>query len=91
MEWLFFQLMVTLHPFQTGLAAYLWLTFIFSALFLGHRVLEQKPNTRWGRKLYIWLFAGLYLDEWVTRTCLKIGPLQASDFESTPITQKTSH
>lgn len=55
-------------------AAALWVMLLTLVLIVGYGVLLQtdgRTSATWRR----WLFAGFYLDEWVTRTTLKIWPV----------------
>ncbi len=54
----------------------LWACLLFlslAVLYAGLRADVVNPNVR---RLRVWLFAGFYLDEWVTRTTLRIWPGQ---------------
>ena len=64
-----------LLPNLNGLMS-IWVLAIFVTLFIGYIILRFQPQTKHGRRLYLNLFAGLYLDEWVTRITLKIWPVK---------------
>ncbi len=49
----------------------------FVALFAVKTALELRPDGRFARALYPWLFAGLYLDERFTRLTFRVWPLRA--------------
>ena len=59
---------------DAGWSATLWTMLLFVLLVAGHGLLKMQRTAlsyRWRQ----WLFAGLYLDEWVTRTTLKLWPV----------------
>lgn len=47
---------------------------IFFSLFALSIALQYWSHTAWVKRLFIWLNAGAYLDEWATRLTLKIWP-----------------
>ena len=47
---------------------------LFFSLFALSIALQYWPHTAWVKRLFIWLNAGAYLDEWATRLTLKIWP-----------------
>lgn len=49
----------------------------FVALFVFSMALQYWPHVRWVKRLFIWLNAGAYLDEWATRLTLKLWPSQS--------------
>lgn len=53
-----------------------WVSALVIALFTGHLVLRHAPESPSARALTRLLYAGLYLDEWATRTTLLLWPLQ---------------
>ena len=59
---------------DAGWSAALWTMLLFALLLAGYGLLAMHRTAlsyRWRQ----WLFAGLYLDEWVTRTTLKLWPV----------------
>ena len=60
----------------TPIAADLWVSVLVLALFTGHLMLRHAPESPRARQLARTLYAGLYLDEWATRTTLAIWPVQ---------------
>jgi NAD(P)H-quinone oxidoreductase subunit 5 len=59
---------------DAGWPAALWVMLLSLLLLMGYGLLVMRPTAlayRWRQ----WLFAGLYLDEWVTRTTLKLWPV----------------
>ncbi|MEJ2792037.1 NADH-quinone oxidoreductase subunit L [Iodobacter sp. LRB] len=57
---------------QYDLAADIWITVLFTALFTLQLLLQYKAHSPALRKLFIALNAGFYLDEWATRITLKV-------------------
>nr|WP_264194034.1 NADH-quinone oxidoreductase subunit L [Marinomonas algarum] len=53
----------------------LWAILLFSLLFIINALLHYQVHLSWVRRLSITLFAGLYLDEWLTRLVLRIWPV----------------
>lgn len=51
-----------------------WFCFIATSLFMGYLLLRYAPDGDAGRKLWQWLYAGLYLDEWATKMTLAVWP-----------------
>ncbi|WP_115718989.1 NADH-quinone oxidoreductase subunit L [Gallaecimonas mangrovi] len=47
---------------------------LFFALFALSLALQYWPHVAWVKRLFIWLNAGAYLDEWATRLTLKFWP-----------------
>ncbi|MFM2479921.1 NADH-quinone oxidoreductase subunit L [Celerinatantimonas sp. YJH-8] len=58
-------------------AADTWVAMLFIALFAFSIALQYWPHIRWVKRLFIWLNAGAYLDEWATRLTLKLWPSQS--------------
>lgn len=52
----------------------IWVMLLFITLFLGYIALRYYPHSKLGKWLYLYLYAGLYLDEWFTRFTLKTWP-----------------
>ena len=51
-----------------------WFCLIATSLFSGYLLLRYAPDGKAGRKLWQWLYAGLYLDEWATKMTLAVWP-----------------
>lgn len=58
----------------TPIWADLWMSALFVALFLGYYLQRHCLHRPWVQTLNVYLYAGFYLDEWVTRTTLQIWP-----------------
>ncbi|MDF0534115.1 NADH-quinone oxidoreductase subunit L [Shewanella yunxiaonensis] len=58
-----------LNPYADGFVALL-----FFSLFALSVALQYWPHVHWVKRLFIWLNAGAYLDEWATRLTLKLWP-----------------
>ena len=58
-----------LNPWADGFIALL-----FFSLFALSLALQYWPHVGWVKRLFIWLNAGAYLDEWATRLTLKFWP-----------------
>ncbi len=52
----------------------LWVAALILAIIAGYSFLRQAPRSEFAQSLTAWLYAGLYLDEWVTRTTLRLWP-----------------
>ena len=63
------------HTVQAFSLADIWAMVLFSLLFLLSALLHYQVRWRAVRRLSIALFAGLYLDEWLTRLVLKFWPV----------------
>ncbi len=61
-----------LNVYADGLTAILFLT-----LFVSSMALQFWPHVSWVKRLFIWLNAGAYLDEWATRLTLKYWPSES--------------
>ena len=59
---------------SAGSLADAWMGTLVLTLLGLHVLVRQSPPTGAAHRLSIWLFAGLYLDEWVTRTTLRLWP-----------------
>jgi NAD(P)H-quinone oxidoreductase subunit 5 len=59
---------------QASWAQDLWVVFLVGVLVLVWGQLRRAPRSAFSRRLSAWLFAGLYLDEWFTRTTLRVWP-----------------
>ncbi|MCB1671486.1 MAG: NADH-quinone oxidoreductase subunit L [Gammaproteobacteria bacterium] len=59
-----------------GWQADLWVISLIMVMCLVFAILRMRPASALSKHLRIWLFAGLYLDEWVTRTTLRLWPVQ---------------
>jgi NAD(P)H-quinone oxidoreductase subunit 5 len=64
---------------SAGWPADAWISALIILLFAGYWLLRYRAGTALGRKLWIQMFAGFYLDEWVTRTTLKLWPIELPD------------
>lgn len=53
----------------------IWVMFLFTSLFLAHLCLTYRPRWSIVERLSISLFAGFYMDEWFTRTTLRLWPI----------------
>ncbi len=62
--------------FQLNNLMTIWVIVIFITLFFGYIVLRYHPYSKFGKWLYLNLYAGLYLDEWVTRVTFKLWPAE---------------
>ena len=73
-----------------GLVA--WVIGCFAVLFIVQGAVRARPQGALSRKLYPWLFAGLYLDEVFTRLTFRVWParLPAPAAAARPITTETS-
>lgn len=54
----------------------IWVMFLITALISTWLLLRHTANARITQTVRHWLFAGLFLDEWVTRTTLQFWPLR---------------
>ena len=63
-------------PVEASIAApgNVWIALLVVALAGTHIFLRLNPEHPLARRASVWLYAGLYLDEWVTRTTLKVWP-----------------
>jgi len=59
-----------------GWAADLWIAGLICLITLGAALLRFRPDSALSRRLAVWLFAGFYLDEWATRTAMRLWPLR---------------
>ena len=50
---------------------------LFVSLFACSIALQYWPHVSWVKRLFIWLNAGAYLDEWATRLTLKLWPSES--------------
>ncbi|MBF9002045.1 NADH-quinone oxidoreductase subunit L [Vibrio nitrifigilis] len=50
---------------------------LFISLFVLSIALQYWPHIHWVKRLFIWLNAGAYLDEWSTRLTLKLWPSES--------------
>lgn len=56
------------------LLASVWVSLLLLTLAGSYLLLRYRPHAPLARRLYIHLFAGFYLDEWVTRLTLRLWP-----------------
>jgi len=61
-------------PMSAGAPADVWVMILTTALFAAYVALRLRPRGLPARRMTVWLFGGLYLDEWVTRTTLRLWP-----------------
>lgn len=54
----------------------LWLFVLFSLLFAGYHLQTHCARLPWVNRLNVWLYSGLYLDEWATRATLALWPVR---------------
>jgi NAD(P)H-quinone oxidoreductase subunit 5 len=70
----------------------LWVAALIGLLCLGFALLKRAPDSALARQVSAWLYAGLYLDEWATRTTLRLWPLRLparlNPKQLSPITQE---
>jgi NAD(P)H-quinone oxidoreductase subunit 5 len=62
--------------YQVSIWADLWLCVLFSLLFAGYHLQTYFAHLPWVNRLNIWLYSGLYLDEWATRATLALWPVR---------------
>ncbi|MDC0611725.1 hypothetical protein OAP63_13400, partial [Vibrio sp.] len=55
----------------------IFVALLFASLFSLSIALQYWPHIRWVKRLFIWLNAGAYLDEWATRLTLKWWPSES--------------
>ena len=53
-----------------------WISFLFIGMMFAYLYLQYQTESQLSRKLFIALNAGFYLDEWATRTTLKVWPIR---------------
>jgi NAD(P)H-quinone oxidoreductase subunit 5 len=51
-----------------------WVMVCFALLFVLQSLIRARPHGTIASRLYPWFYAGLYLDEWFTRTTFRIWP-----------------
>jgi len=71
-----------------------WVLTCFAALFLVQGAVRAWPRGALARRLYPWLFAGLYLDELFTRLTFRLWPARlpsAADTAREPGTARAAH
>ncbi|MEM6513468.1 MAG: NADH-quinone oxidoreductase subunit L [Pseudomonadota bacterium] len=62
---------------SAGLAADAWVLSLIAVMFAGWYFLRRNTSHRpLAKRLNAWLFAGLFLDEWVSRMTLRLWPLR---------------
>jgi NAD(P)H-quinone oxidoreductase subunit 5 len=59
---------------SAGWLADAWIMTLFIVLFSSYWMLRYYPNSIYTKRISISMFAGFYLDEWTTRTTLRIWP-----------------
>ena len=55
-----------------------WVMLCFTGLFVMQCLILARPHGAVAKSLYPWFYAGLYLDEWFTRTTFRIWPARLS-------------
>ena len=55
-----------------------WVMVCFTLLFAVQCLIHARPHGAVASRLYPWFYAGLYLDEWFTRTTFRIWPARLS-------------
>ncbi len=60
---------------DAGWAASVWILLMVGLLIAGYILMMPKGSGPFAARCRRWLFAGFYLDEWFTRTTLKIWPV----------------
>ncbi len=55
-----------------------WVMACFALLFVMQCLIRARPHGAVASRLYPWFYAGLYLDEWFTRTTFRIWPARLS-------------
>lgn len=75
---------------DAGVVAALWVAALALMLVLGD-ALTRLPHPAWRQRWHQWLFAGFYLDEWVTRLTLALWPvnLPRQSHEQSPASRFT--
>ncbi|MCZ4311930.1 NADH-quinone oxidoreductase subunit L [Comamonadaceae bacterium G21597-S1] len=56
---------------------------VFTLLFLVQLAVQARPAVIWARRLYPWIYGGLFLDEWFSRHALRLWPAPAMHTAST--------
>ena len=59
---------------QSGMFDLVWVMACFTLLFAMQCLILARPHGAVASRLYPWFYAGLYLDEWFTRTTFRIWP-----------------
>jgi NAD(P)H-quinone oxidoreductase subunit 5 len=55
-----------------------WVMLCFAMLFAMQCLIRARPHGAVASRLYPWFYAGLYLDEWFTRTTFRVWPAKLS-------------
>jgi NAD(P)H-quinone oxidoreductase subunit 5 len=63
-------------PASAGTAADLWVCALIVGLACAYAILRYRPEASLSGRLAVWLYAGFYLDEWATRTTLRLWPVR---------------
>jgi NAD(P)H-quinone oxidoreductase subunit 5 len=56
----------------------LWVMVCFTLLFVMQCLIRARPHGAVASRFYPWFYAGLYLDEWFTRTTFRVWPVKLS-------------
>lgn len=74
------KLLISYHviapSFSISLWADIWISALFILLFGGYLIQKYALHQAWVRRINLYLYAGLYLDEWATRITLKLWPVR---------------
>jgi NAD(P)H-quinone oxidoreductase subunit 5 len=76
-EMKFFAELVSPLRMSAGKAAEIWVIGLLAGFGLVFGILRYHATTSWARSLILYLYAGLYLDEWSTRLTLLLWPLSS--------------
>lgn len=77
-----------LHPVYRVLAD-AWISLLFVAMMATYLYLQYRTRSQLSRKLFIALNAGFYLDEWATRTTLRLWPISLPSTTGKKLVQPT--
>ncbi|WP_027330340.1 NADH-quinone oxidoreductase subunit L [Marinimicrobium agarilyticum] len=69
-----FATLLPAHDYTPSLWADLWISTLFVLLFVGYALQRYGLHRRRIQALNIYFYAGFYLDEWVTKTTLRLWP-----------------
>lgn len=68
--------LVGIAPQSVSMLADLWVVCLLAVMIAVRILLHRYPDTQYAKALHHWLYAGLFLDEWVTRKTLQLWPLR---------------
>ena len=77
-----------LPPAAPGLVG--WVLALFGLLFVVQGAVRARPEGALARRLYPWLFAGLYLDELFTRLTFRVWPARVPSRRASPNCSKAA-